>query len=55
VEDTRDIEAESSKRKRTLEEMRDSITEQDMEEYRRKRTNANDPMARMLGKDELVH
>jgi pre-mRNA-processing factor SLU7 len=53
--ESRDAEADTTKRKRTIEEMRDGITEEDMEEYRRKRTNANDPMARLLGKDELVH
>jgi pre-mRNA-processing factor SLU7 len=55
IQDARDVEAETSKRKRTIEEMRDGLTDQDMEEYRRKRANASDPMARMLGKDELVH
>ncbi len=49
------MEAETAKRKRKIEEMRDGITEEDVEEYRRKRTNANDPMAKLLGKDELVH
>jgi len=42
-------------KKRTLEEMRAGVTEEDMEEYRRKRTAANDPMANLLGKDELVN
>ncbi|KAM0816553.1 putative Pre-mRNA-splicing factor SLU7 [Seiridium cardinale] len=37
-------------KKRTAEEM----MEEEMEEYRRKRTAADDPMARYLGKDELV-
>jgi pre-mRNA-processing factor SLU7 len=54
-EPTRDLEAETSRRKRRIEEVRDGITEEDMEEYRRKRTNANDPMAQMLGQDRLVH
>ncbi|EXF82657.1 pre-mRNA-splicing factor SLU7 [Colletotrichum fioriniae PJ7] len=40
--------------KRTAEEMMGGITEEEMEEYRRKRTAANDPMAKFLGKDELV-
>ncbi|KAK1460935.1 pre-mRNA-splicing factor SLU7 [Colletotrichum melonis] len=40
--------------KRTAEEMMGSVTEEEMEEYRRKRTAANDPMAKFLGKDELV-
>ncbi|KAI3546997.1 pre-mRNA-splicing factor SLU7 [Colletotrichum abscissum] len=40
--------------KRTAEEMMGGVTEEEMEEYRRKRTAANDPMAKFLGKDELV-
>ncbi|OHE95821.1 pre-mRNA-splicing factor SLU7 [Colletotrichum orchidophilum] len=40
--------------KRTAEEMMGGVTEAEMEEYRRKRTAANDPMAKFLGKDELV-
>ncbi|RDW77391.1 hypothetical protein BP6252_05444 [Coleophoma cylindrospora] len=41
-------------KKRTVEEMKGGITEDDMDEYRRKRTAANDPMAAFLGKDELL-
>ncbi|ETS84868.1 Pre-mRNA-splicing factor SLU7 [Pestalotiopsis fici W106-1] len=37
-------------KKRTAEEM----MEEELEEYRRKRTAADDPMAKLLGKDELV-
>ncbi|KXH34150.1 pre-mRNA-splicing factor SLU7 [Colletotrichum simmondsii] len=40
--------------KRTAEDMMGGVTEEEMEEYRRKRTAANDPMAKFLGKDELV-
>lgn len=40
-------------KKRTQEEMLSGVTEEDMDEYRRKRTAANDPMAAFLGKDEL--
>ncbi|KZL81070.1 pre-mrna-splicing factor slu7 [Colletotrichum incanum] len=40
--------------KRTAEEMMGGVTEEEMEEYRRKRTAAEDPMAKFLGKDELV-
>lgn len=54
VERDENAKADSSKRKRHFEEMRGSITEEEMEDYRRKRTAANDPMAAMLGKDELV-
>lgn len=46
--------AEADKRKRTLDEMRAGVTEEDMEEYKRTRSNDNDPMAKMLGKDELL-
>jgi pre-mRNA-processing factor SLU7 len=41
-------------KKRTIEEMKGGISEEDMDEYRRRRTAANDPMAAFLGKDELV-
>lgn len=41
-------------KKRGIEEMQGGVTEEDMEEYRRKRTAANDPMANFLGRDELL-
>ncbi|RYP07157.1 hypothetical protein DL764_002704 [Monosporascus ibericus] len=41
-------------KKRTAGEMMDGVTEAELEEYRRKRAAADDPMARFLGKDELV-
>ncbi|KAG0650315.1 Pre-mRNA-splicing factor slu7 [Hyphodiscus hymeniophilus] len=41
-------------KKRTKEEMQGGVTEEDMDEYRRKRTATNDPMAAFLGKDELL-
>jgi pre-mRNA-processing factor SLU7 len=53
--DDAELRATLPAKKRTLDEMKDSISEEDMEEYRRKRTAANDPMAGLLGKDELVH
>ncbi|TAQ86376.1 hypothetical protein B7494_g5283 [Chlorociboria aeruginascens] len=40
-------------KKRPLEEMKGGVTEEDLDEYRRKRTALNDPMAAFLGKDEL--
>jgi pre-mRNA-processing factor SLU7 len=43
------------KKKRTLQEMREGITDAELEEYKRNRTTADDPMAQFLGKDELVH
>ena len=42
-------------KKRTAEEMMGDVTEAELEEYRRKRTAADDPMAKFLGKDELVN
>lgn len=42
-------------KKRTRDEMMNGVTEAEMEEYRRKRTATNDPMAKFLGKDELVN
>ncbi|EHK97079.1 putative Pre-mRNA-splicing factor slu7 [Glarea lozoyensis 74030] len=48
-----DVGTEPTK-KRTIEEMTGGVTEEDMDEYRRKRTAANDPMAAFLGKDELL-
>lgn len=41
--------------KRMAKDMADGVTEEDMEQYRKKRMAADDPMAKMLGKDELVH
>lgn len=41
-------------KKRTIEEMKGGVSEEDMDAYRRKRTAANDPMANFLGKDELL-
>ncbi|RSL95568.1 Pre-mRNA-splicing factor SLU7 [Fusarium ambrosium] len=50
-----DKEADESKpKKRTREEMMNGVTEEEMDEYRRKRTVAADPMAKLLGKDELL-
>jgi pre-mRNA-processing factor SLU7 len=47
-------EPEQAPKKRTREEMMSGISEAEMDEYRRKRTAANDPMAKFLGKDELL-
>jgi pre-mRNA-processing factor SLU7 len=58
VEDVRKVtlnnKADADKRKRRLDEMRAGVTEDDMEEYKRTRVQGNDPMAKMLGKDELL-
>lgn len=45
---------EAAPKKRTRDEMLNGVTEEELDEYRRKRTAANDPMAKMLGKDELL-
>ncbi|KAK0111332.1 mRNA splicing protein [Cadophora gregata] len=41
-------------KKRTAEEMRGGVSEEDMDNYRRKRTAANDPMAELLGMDDVL-
>lgn len=41
-------------RKRTLKEMQEGVAEEELEQYRKRKVQANDPMASMLGKDELV-
>jgi pre-mRNA-processing factor SLU7 len=43
-----------STKKRTMQEIAVGVSEDDMDAYRRKRTATNDPMAKFLGKDELV-
>lgn len=47
-------EKQTGDRKRTRDDMMNGVTEEELDEYRRKRTAANDPMANMLGKDELL-
>ena len=46
---------ESGVKKRTLTEMKGGVTEEELEQYKRSRAVADDPMAKFLGKDELVH
>jgi pre-mRNA-processing factor SLU7 len=48
------LKEEPTVKKRTMEEMKGGVSEEDMDAYRRKRTAANDPMANFLGKDELL-
>ena len=55
VSDDRKLIKDDALRKRKMVELQSGVTEEDMEEYRRKRTAPNDPMAAILGKDELVH
>lgn len=42
-------------KKRTLTEMKGGVSEEELETYKRSRTVADDPMAKFLGKDELLH
>jgi len=41
-------------KKRTVEEMTMGVSEEEMEVYKRKRANANDPMAAYLDKDPFL-
>jgi pre-mRNA-processing factor SLU7 len=41
-------------KKRTLQELQSGISEEELESYKRNRLAADDPMAGMLGKDELI-
>ena len=50
-----DSKSTTTAKKRTLQEMREGITEEEMEDFKRNRATADDPMAKFLGKDELVH
>jgi pre-mRNA-processing factor SLU7 len=40
--------------RRRLEELKSGVTEAEMEKYRREKSAKDDPMAKMLGKDELL-
>jgi pre-mRNA-processing factor SLU7 len=42
-------------KKRTLKEMREGVSEEEFEAYKRSRAAADDPMAKYLGKDEAVY
>ncbi|MCJ1404207.1 mRNA splicing protein [Xylographa trunciseda] len=45
---------EGGTKKRTLAETRNGVTDEELEAYKRSRTVADDPMFKLLGKDELV-
>jgi pre-mRNA-processing factor SLU7 len=45
---TRNAKEDAERRKRTIDEMRDGTTEEDMEEYRRKKLASHDPLTKML-------
>lgn len=53
-EPTDNIRLDTAVKKRTAEEMKDGVTEEELEAYKRSRSQADDPMAKMLGKDELL-
>lgn len=42
-------------KKRTLNVMKGGVSEEELEAYKRSRTIVDDPMAKLLGKDELAH
>ena len=46
---------ETVAKKRTLNEMRGGISEEELEDFKRSRAMADDPMAKLLGTDELLH
>lgn len=54
VEHDQEAKTDSTSRKRTLRELQDGVTDEQMEEYRKKKIQADDPMAKHLGRDELV-
>ncbi|KAE9370565.1 putative mRNA splicing protein [Stipitochalara longipes BDJ] len=41
-------------KKRTMEEMKGGVSEEDIDAWKKQRTDLHDPMARFLGKDELL-
>lgn len=46
---------EAVAKKRTLTEMKGGVSEQELENYKRARAMTDDPMAKLLGTDELLH
>ena len=50
----KEVQLSSLPRKRDLVEMKENVDEQEMEVYKRSRAEADDPMAKHLGKDELI-
>ena len=47
--------SEAVAKKRTLTEMKGGVSEEELENYKRSRAMADDPMAKLLGTDELLH
>ena len=54
-EERKELEPMKTTGKRMAKDMTDGVTEEELEQYRKKRAAADDPMANLLGKDELVH
>lgn len=50
-----DRKAEAVAKKRTLTEMKGGVSEEELEAYKRSRAMTDDPMAKLLGTDELLH
>jgi pre-mRNA-processing factor SLU7 len=46
--------SQTQPKKRTLQELQSGISEEELESYKRNRMTADDPMAALLGRDELV-
>lgn len=46
---------EAMAKKRTLTEMKGGVSEEELEAYKRSRAMTDDPMAKLLGTDELLH
>lgn len=46
--------AKTTAKKRTLQEIQSGISHEELESYKRNRVAADDPMAKLLGRDELV-
>ena len=47
--------ADPQTKKRTLAELQGGVTEEELDAYKRSRSQADDPMSKYLGKGELVH
>lgn len=55
VDDEDKAQKDLKARKRTLKEMKNGIGDEELEEYKKRKMDDNDPMRNLLGKDELVH
>ena len=55
LENQVDRKPEAVVKKRTLTEMKGGVSEEELEAYKRSRAMTDDPMAKLLGTDELLH